>query len=501
MLKRAICALIATTLCGAVCAASAEADLAPVLQAEARGSKPIVDTTGRSYYMVDLVEDAQLAFSDSRSVRGQDRFHERHSRRARNMVEWYEQTYGFEYEEMTSYVGNSFSAHLTEGQVRRLQEDPYVVAISEVETGEFSGPPWYDTTISTSVSPYYETHPWGRNAVNGKQSTNSRRVYVLDAGVGYHADLQNVVSRVNASCGTNNMGCDGRSPVGCYPHATHVAGIIGAAYRNKGVAGVNAGAKILSVSFLTDTAYPTTCARPQDQYGNKFFNSASVATAMDWVKWDIILNSRTAAGIVNLSWNSTAFKPGETLQLKMASLAKPNYSGGYVYPGAFITHSAGNQFQSACNVAFGYTGGVPLSSDGIMVVGAIDSSGAPVVRPSSGYGFVNMPYAGNEYGSNYGSCVEVWAPGKSLLSTWGPMVGFSSTDSSTWQMQSVTYDNYVPLSGTSMAAPHIAAVAAYLAETRGLVSPGEIETAVRSLFYQTGRVDSAGLPVNLVRLP
>lgn len=52
-----------------------------------------------------------------------------------------------------------------------------------------------------------------------------------------------------------------------------------------------------------------------------------------------------------------------------------------------------------------------------------------------------------------------------------------------------------------MAAPHIAAVAAYLAETQNLGTPGDIETAVRSLFYGTGQTDDAGLPVNLVRLP
>ena len=45
------------------------------------------------------------------------------------------------------------------------------------------------------------------------------------------------------------------------------------------------------------------------------------------------------------------------------------------------------------------------------------------------------------------------------------------------------------------------AIAAYLAETQGLDSPGQIETAVRSLFYGTGQLDSAGLPVKLISLP
>ncbi len=55
--------------------------------------------------------------------------------------------------------------------------------------------------------------------------------------------------------------------------------------------------------------------------------------------------------------------------------------------------------------------------------------------------------------------------------------------------------------GTSLSAPHIAGVAAYLTETQGLGSPAAVEAAVRNLFYSTGQVDVTGRTVWLVGLP
>ncbi|MDP4029535.1 MAG: S8 family serine peptidase [Gallionella sp.] len=494
ILQLMLAALLATAV---ISAEASSAAVAPLHEARSVGQQQITDGRGLVYYIVDLVDDAQEAYSDNRPALARQRFHERHPGKAQNMVEAFERQYGFNYVDMTSWVGNSFSAYLNKAQIENLRADPRVKLISEVVEATFSAafPPWYNSTISSSQYPYYETHSWGRNAVNGKISNNTRRIYIIDAGVGYHQDLTNVIARVNASCGTNNNGCPGVSPVGCYPHATHVAGIIGAAYGNKGVAGVNAGAKLISVSAMKTNQTPAICAKPD-------MDSASIVTAMDWVKWDIIINGVGQAGIVNLSINGPGFGATETIGSKMLNLASI-YIGGYYYPGAFIAQSAGNGNASACNApstaSFHYSSGTPSTTDGIMVVGAINDSGYPVTQANGG--FYNLPYAGNEQGSNYGSCVEVWAPGNVIYSTWGPNAGYDPYNSSTWQSQSVTYDNYINLSGTSMAAPHITAVAAYLAETQSLGSPGDIETSVRSHFYGTGQLDSAGLPVKLIWLP
>ncbi len=217
------------------------------------------------------------------------------------MVEAYEKKYGFEYVDMTSWVGNSFSAYLNKKQVEALRNDSGVAQIEEViEADVSSSPPWYNSSNGS------ETFSWGRNAVNGKISNGSRRVYILDTGVGYHSDLTNVTKRVNASCGretnTNHYtSCPQLSSIGCYAHATHVAGIIGAAYGNGGVAGVNAGANLISVAVGHQNKNSGTCSSGTD--------SISIIGALDWIKWDIILNSGPGTAIVNISINSAAFTP------------------------------------------------------------------------------------------------------------------------------------------------------------------------------------------------
>lgn len=159
-----------------------------------------------------------------------------------------------------------------------------------------------------------------------------------------------------------------------------------------------------------------------------------------------------------------------------------------------MAQSAGNGYVDACSVAFNYSGGLTNIADGIMVVGAIDSTGKDVRKPHGGYGFVNAPYAGNEAGSNYGKCVEAWAPGNNVLSTWGLTTSPYTEDATT------IYTGYVNLSGTSMAAPHIAAMALYLAETT-TKNAGQVESAIRSYFYNTGNVDVNGYPVRIPELP
>lgn len=477
---------------------AAMAGIAPLNLAVTQGREPIVDyATGNRSYIVDLVENLQDQFPGTISIADRDRFGTRPTPQSINLVKSYETKYGFQHTAMTSWVGNSFTAFLTQEQVDALRRDPNVIRVTEDTLLDSSvvGPPWYDTTHSSSQPPYTETSSWGRNAVNGKLSNNAVRVYIIDTGVGFHQDLTNVIARVNASCGTNNNGWPGHTAVGCYPHATHVAGIIGAAYGNKGVAGVDAGAKIIGVDIDTYDASPAVCSVPYETV-------SSMATGMDYVKWDLIVNGRfMEVGIVSISMNGPDFAPGGTLNPKMLSLAT-RFIGGIFYGGAFIVQSAGNNYADACGYAFGYSNKTPNAADGILVVGGVDNLGNAVVPgPNGANGYVNQPYAGDELGSNYGSCVEVWAPSKSILSTWGPNVGYDPSNQATWQKNSTTYNNYVYLSGTSMAAPHSAGVAAYLAETQSLGDSGAIEAAVRNLFFTTGQVDHNGLALKQVQLP
>jgi len=71
--------------------------------------------------------------------------------------------------------------------------------------------------------------------------------------------------------------------------------------------------------------------------------------------------------------------------------------------------------------------------------------------------------------SNFGQSVDVFASGVDVLS-----VGIES-DTST-----------AVLSGTSMASPHVAGLAAYLMSFQGVSSPQEVDTLIKDLAQETG---------------
>jgi subtilisin family serine protease len=56
----------------------------------------------------------------------------------------------------------------------------------------------------------------------------------------------------------------------------------------------------------------------------------------------------------------------------------------------------------------------------------------------------------------------------------------------------MTYNIYDIGSGTSFAAPHVAAVAAYLSMAQGLSASTAIENAVRNTFYTNWQTDLSG---------
>ena len=78
--------------------------------------------------------------------------------------------------------------------------------------------------------------------------------------------------------------------------------------------------------------------------------------------------------------------------------------------------------------------------------------------------------------SNYGSCVDIWAPGVSILST---KVGGGTTT----------------MSGTSMASPHGAGGGAlYLSSNTG-ASASSVESALKSAAVSTGTSSKNGAAI------
>jgi hypothetical protein len=511
-------------------------------------ARPIKDDQGRVQVIIDFTDDAHENFPADTPPRsnanvaasGDVKFF--HHPKVLKLVEHYEKKYGFVRSGMTSWVGNSVTAFLSPQQISEIRDDHLVAAAWDSESVALSAPPpWYDTTVNG------ETLSWGRNAVNGKTKLggSARRVYVIDGGVAEHYDFlrpdaSSNVTRVTVACGNTAGGCeslvDGFPPnnpitypkVGCYGHATHVAGIIGALTNSQGVAGVYAGVDIVSVNVTyAVNPHATGVDSPAGNGGiygwcsDSLIQTASIGYGLDYVYFDTLNNNSGRVTVVNLSMNPGAmgwywdsaygsYRP-ETNYPKVRALATPGLAkDGRAYQGAFVAQAAGNYGASSCGwlsstQSYSYRLNPALypyatdATDGIMVVGAVHNTGA-AVSASVGFSASSPPYqATTEPYSNYGQCVDVWAPGNSIISLWGDYMPAPPTFVPSTRV-GTKYSASAYLSGTSMASPHVAAAAAYLADYFSLTSPAAIEAKVRRYMVNYG-YDQAYSPVNVIQLP
>jgi hypothetical protein len=472
------------------------------ISAEADGSADelIRDEQGRTAYNVRV--DAEAASRYMKNFIPNGKYPDYQKGEIVNLIMAIERQYQFEIYSMTSWTVAGFSAYLTDEQVAELREDPRILEISpdrKVTLSADTTAVWKDSQLTPASPPnglwstrFYlpstEVQSWGKRAVNQTTATSNGTslVYVVDIGVGAHEDLaDNIVERVNPiltnpstgaiqyDCGSRSVpglkACDSSEGkammpylVGCYTHATAVAGIIGAKSNGKGTIGINPGVKIISVSFSEKLDATNSCTREPDSsvYASRVYR------ALDWVKADIATRPSPKLAVVNLSANINDSSNG--IGQHLSSLAEPIAS----YRGAFVSQSAGNNFQNACNYVYRPTSSI----DGIMVVGAINNHGQPVVPLNGSPGFWKNLYEGRDFitheaGSNYGSCVEAWAPGDAILTTMGP-IGSQRSD--------MSYSTYAFGSGTSFAAPHVAGLASYLIETGSLITPRQVEEKMRS---------------------
>lgn len=213
-------------------------------------------------------------------------------------------------------------------------------------------------------------------------------------------------------------------------HGTHVAGIIAAQGNNSaGIAGLAWETSLLPVRVLNGTC------------------SGSVADVAEALVWAVERGAR----VINLSLGTAS--PSTLLE-------NATY---YAYRhGAALFAASGNSGSST--VVY------PARYDWVMAVGAVDSAAQ---RASF---------------SNYGTELDLMAPGVSILST---------TPYGTFYYQTLfgTTSQYGFLSGTSMAAPHAAGAAALLASQPAFDDPDKIYQALTSTALDLdapGRDDNTG---------
>ena len=269
--------------------------------------------------------------------------------------------------------------------------------------------------------------PWGIDRVDADQSSTAAgdgtgevanvNVYVIDTGIDTaHPDLR-VVQHVNFAGGKNQD---------CHGHGTHVAGTISARDNALDVVGVGPGAPLTGVKVLK-------C--------NGSGSNSGVIAGVDWVTANAV-----KPAVANMSL-------GGGVSTALDDAVRRSAGSGVVYAVA-----AGNSGANACNYSPARAGAG--TNNGIVTVAATDSAD----REASW--------------SNFGSCVDIWAPGVSILST---RRGGGTTT----------------MSGTSMASPHVAGIGAlYLVSSPG-ANASTVEASLKGSAVSPGTTSKNGVSIKL----
>ncbi|WP_448630901.1 S8 family peptidase [Cellulomonas soli] len=212
-------------------------------------------------------------------------------------------------------------------------------------------------------------------------------------------------------------------------HGTHVAGTIAAVTGNgAGVAGIAPAAKVVPVRVLG------TCGG----------YTSDIADAMVWASGGTVSGvpaNPNPARVLNLSLGGSG--TCDTTSQNAITAARAN--------GAVVVVAAGN---SNVNVS----GSSPANCSGVIAVAAYGPTGA------------------RAYYSNYGALVDIAAPGGDTSG--GSANGILSTlNSGTTTPGS---DSYAFYQGTSMATPHVAAVAALMISAKPSLTPDQVEALIKS---------------------
>jgi subtilisin family serine protease len=345
-------------------------------------------------------------------------------------VQTLETQHGFRADHVYSAALRGFSARLTGAQIAALRNDPMVAAIEPdgvmaiVQSAQKR--PGGGGGHGGGGGEPAQVLPWGIDRIdadisstlagNGSGAVSNVHAYIIDTGIDTGQPDLNVLSFVNFAGGPSKD---------CNGHGTHVAGTIAAMDNAIDVVGVAPGAPLHAVKVLGCSGSGST---------------SGVIAGIDWVTANAI---RPAVANMSLSG-------GASQALDDAVTASA--ASGVVYAIA-----AGNDGADAC----GYSPARAGTADGVITVAATDSSD---VEPSW---------------SNYGSCVDIWAPGVNIIST---KAGGGTTT----------------MSGTSMATPHVAGTAALYLSSHAAAGPASVEGQLKTDALYPGTSSKDGRAIHLV---
>lgn len=383
-----------------------------------------------------IVHYRTTSFSAAAAARSPER-RERDRQRAERVVSRFGATVAFRRD---GHDGSSVfraSRALTPEQIRTLSSEMAAAdaEVLSVEPDLVMLPQWVPSDSQFASQWHYYEAVGGINlpAAWDRSLGAGVRVAVIDTGYRPHADLAaNIVGGYDfiADTATANDGngrdADARDPGDwCSSssswHGTHVAGTIAAVTNNGlGVAGVAPSARIVPVRVL----------------GRCGGYTSDIAAGVVWASGGTVSGvpaNAYPARVLNLSLGGSG-ACGTTMQNAINSARSRS---------AMLVIAAGNSNINASNAS-------PANCAGVIAVGATTRTGA---RASF---------------SNYGSVVDVAAPGAGILST----LNAGSTVPGA--------DSYASYNGTSMATPHVAGVAALMLAKNAALTPDQVESMLKS---------------------
>lgn len=313
-----------------------------------------------------------------------------------------------------------------------------------------SQPDYFASIQKIPNDPLYQQLQWGMRKIHMEEAwditdgSNSLMIGVVDTGVDYnHEDLPSArivkgkdyiscdqfsdtggcIAGKTKTCPKINFGYCDDDPLDDNGHGTHVSGTIGALTNNAvGTAGVNWNAKLFAVKVLN-----------AEGSGPDSLIAQGIKDAVD-----------AGVKILNLSFTSDS----------SASCAQqPVYQDAIHYAsqrGVIVISAAGNKNDLATYP--------PASCDGVISVGATDQDDS----------------RGNF--SNFGTRIDIAAPGVGIVSTKSRVCDTTTI----CRMESMVDGNYVILKGTSMAAPHVSAVAALLLSAKSDLTPSQVADCIKN---------------------